>query len=228
MSKRVETGRKLGREWKEVGHAAEFMFNAKFFKRDKLNFDGPSADCLVNDKTFESLRTLGVEGREVSLKAGSTAQFHLGVIDELSNKEHYKRTLATRMVRGRPATCGKHHLSWEDQLEVLRSKSFWRKYLGKGDFYCQLEKDGKSYTFFSMEHVISFIVENAQWRLLETGRIKGDLPAAGKKGGFRLRPVITFEFRPEKGLFVLGANGGQSGYLFCDILKQQIDSVTLK
>ena len=227
MSKRVETGKKLGREWKEVGHANEFMFNAKFFKRQKLNFEGASADCLVNDKTFSSLARLGVEGREVSLKSGSTAQFHLGLIEELSQKEHYRRSLVTKILRGRPATCGTHHLPWDDQLLVLRSRSFWRKYLGKGDFYCQLERDKASYTFFSMERVISFIIENTQWRLLETGRIKGDLPVKQKKGGFRYRAVITFEFRPEKTCFVLGANGGQNGYLFCDILKQHIDFVTL-
>lgn len=228
MSKRVETGRRLGREWKEVGHANEFMFNAKFFRRDRLNFDGPSADCLVNDRTFDSLRRLGVEGREVSLKAGSTAQFHLGLIEELSEKEHYRRTLEQRLVRRRIATCGTHHLPWEEQLLVLKRKAFWRKYLGKGDYYCQLEKDKASYTFFAMEQVISFIVENAKWRLLETGRIKGDLPVKGKKGAYSYRAVITFEFRPEKSLFVLGANGGQSGYLFCEILKQHIEYVTLK
>jgi hypothetical protein len=110
----------------------------------------------------------------------------------------------------------------------LKSRSFWVRYVGKGHFYVQLEKDQKSYTYFSMNDVIRFICERTEWRLLETGRIKGDLPEKTSGGKVKKAAVLTFEYRPEHGSFVLGAHGGENGYRFCNILKQNLDHKTLR
>lgn len=228
MANRKATGRRLGRQWKEEGHANEFMFNAKFFRRSPLNFAAASADCIVNDETQAKLAGLGVEGRMVSLKSGSTAQFHLGNIEELSDKAAYERSLTQRSVRGRLATCGTHSISWDQQQVVLRDADFWWRILGKGDYYCQLEKGRVNYTFFAMREVIQFIVDQAEWRLLETGRIKGDLPRKLVNGRVKLTQVLTFEYRPEHGSFVIGAHGGQNGFKFNEILKQHIRYKTLR
>lgn len=227
MTKRQETGRRMGRQWKELGHAREHVFNALFHRRGPLNTTGASADCEVNDETAERLADLGVIGRRVSLKGGASAQFHLGVIEELSDKEEYKNSLTTRMVRDKPATCGTHSVNWYAQQQVLRDESFWQRRLGKGDYYCQIEKDNKGFTFFSMADVIRFIVEKTRWRLLETGRIKGDLPRINKDKSATLVQVLTFEYREEHDSFVLGAHGSRNGYKFCYILKQHIKYKTL-
>ena len=227
MSKRSETGKKLGRKWKLKGHAHENLFNANFDKRKNINYSEPSSDCEIDDNVLREVASLYAGGRTVSLKSGSTAQFHLGNIPELSDKDFFKASLHKKIVRNKPATCGVHSRSWAEQLEVLKSPSFWVKYLGKGDFYVQLERDQKNYAYFSMKDVIRFICERTEWRLLETGRIKGDLPekTSGRKA--IKAAVLTFEYRPEHGSFVLGAHGGENGYRFCDILKQNLNHKVL-
>ncbi len=204
------------------------MFNARFFRKGALNLSGASSDCLINKSTAEKLSKLKVSGDSVSLKGSSTAQFHLGVIPELSDKESYKGSLVQAIVRGRTATCGTHSVPWEEQLRILRSVKFWKRYLGKGDYYVQLGEDGKTYSFFSMRDVIDFIVRATKWRLLETGRIKGDLPDPTAKNPHRYSQVLTFEYRPEHGSFVLGAHGGRNGFKFARILESSIPVVRLK
>ena len=55
-----------------------------------------------------------------------------------------------------------------------------------------------------MDEVIDFIMENAEWRLLETGRIKGD---------FYGTQYLTYEFRSTHNSHFLGANGNK-GHVF--------------
>jgi hypothetical protein len=204
------------------------MFNAKFFSRDPLKFSSASADCQINEETALLLAELGVAGRTVSLKSGAAAQFHLGTIEELSDKDSYKKSLEKRVVRGRAATCGTHSKTWTEQQQVLADVEFWNRRLGKGDYYCQLESDKVSYTFFAMSEVVRFISEHARWRLLPTGRIKGDLPDPTKGNQEKMSAILTFEYRPEHQSFVIGAHGGQNGYRFTQILKKHIPFVTLK
>ena len=68
-----------------------------------------------------------------------------------------------------------------------------------------------------MSRVIRFIASNFSWRLLETGRLKGDFTKSGKQ-------IFTYEFRPEdhKKTFVLGAHGGQKGREFRDLMIREI------
>jgi len=228
MSKRSETGKKLGRKWKLKGHAHENLFNASFDKRRDINFSEASSDCEIDDNILREVESLYAGGRKVSLKSGSTAQFHLGNIPELSDKDAFRASLQKKIIRNKPATCGTHNKSWDEQLKVLKNPSFWGKYIGKGDFYVQLEKDHKNYTYFAMKDVIRFVCEKTEWRLLETGRIKGDLPEKTPSGKTKKAAVLTFEYRPEHDSFVLGAHGGENGYRFCEILKQNLDHKTLR
>jgi len=51
---------------------------------------------------------------------------------------------------------------------------------------------------------------------LETGRLKGDIQ--GKQ-------YLTYEYRSNKDLFVLGAHGGKKGKKFIDLLQKNLRHV---
>lgn len=202
---------------KELGHAEERTFNAFFGDKNKrdTNFSGSSADNEISNSKFQKIINdkLGIlDSFKVSLKSGDTWQFHLGRIDELSPLSKIKieknSNNETRVV---------HSLSFDEQKNQLINYDFWKKYLGKGDLLCYNDKK-KKYTFFRMDSVINFICNKINWRLLDTGRIKGDALLMNKK-----RSVLTFEFRNKKNQFALGAMGGKSGLLLFEILKQNIE-----
>lgn len=232
-TKRVESMSRKGREVKESGHAWEVVFNAYFHKRQGiLNLSGASNDCFITDiKSLEVLKPLNVDGFRVSLKSGNTWQFHLGAIPELSDKNFYLSSLKKIIPPGKKKeeTHGTHHISFERQLEVLKDPKFWWTYLGKGDYLCFTNRVGL-WRFFSMKDVINFIITNTSWRLINTGRIKGDLlkEIINKDGSrtFRKYSVITFEYNEKKNSFFLGAGGGQgegaNGFRLMQILSNNI------
>ncbi len=202
---------------KELGHAEERTFNAFFGDKNRrdTNFSGSSADNEISNYYFQKKikDELGVfDSCKVSLKSGDTWQFHLGRIDELSPLTEIKieqtSNNETKII---------HSISFEQQQIQLSSYDFWKKYLGKGDLLCYNDKK-KKYTFFRMDSVINFICKNINWRILDTGRIKGDALVLNKK-----RSVLTFEYRNKKNQFALGAMGGKSGLLLFQILRQNID-----
>jgi len=231
--KRVQSMSKKGREVKESGHAWEVVFNAYFHKRQGvLNLSGASNDCFITDiKSLEKLKPLNVEGFRVSLKSGNTWQFHLGAIPELSDKNYYLNSLRKVIQPGKKKeeTCGTHHIPFEKQKEVLTDPNFWWSYFGKGDYLCYTNRVGQ-WRFFAMRDVINFIINNTSWRLIHTGRIKGDLlKEIKKKDGstiIRKYSVITFEYNEKKNSFFLGACGGQgegaNGFRLMQILSDNI------
>lgn len=234
-SSRSESMKLIGRVVKERGHAYEVVFNSLFNKRQKqLNFSGASSDCFVSgDDILLKLKPLGVSGESVSLKASDTWQFHLGNLSELSDNKYYKESIKKIIPEGKkkPETCGTHNKTFEEQLKVLKSKDFWWKYLGKGDYLCYTNRKGL-WRFFSMEAIIDFITTHTEWRLLHTGRIKGDyrVDVTDNKGvvvSKLYKGVITFEFRDEehKQTFVLGAHGAKNGLKFMTILSRYIPYV---
>lgn len=236
MSKRSESAKKIGRKVKERGHAYENVFNTIFYRKADLNFSGSSNDCWVDEDTQQKLSKLKVRGNKVSLKAADTWQFHLGNMPELSDTNHYKKSLVRKIPNGRTKlqTCGTHSKSFEEQLRILKSYSFWEKYLGgdKGDYLCYTNRKGL-WRFFSMRDVINFITNNAEWRLLPTGRIKGDFliffSENQKTITHKAKGILTFEFRDEdhKQTFVLGAHCGKNGKKFMEILSVNIPFVDL-
>jgi len=202
------------------GHKKEEIFNLLFGdKKAKINYSGPSSDCIiVDEELFDKLKKeLKIEGKEVSLKSGDTIQIHLGLFPELTNMKIWKKNLGQKKVRGKVCTYSLHGIDFNTQKHILNSFAFWKKYLGKGDVLCYYDSHDKWY-FFNMKHVINFIIKNFEWRLLETGRIKGDCSE---------KQFITYEYRsePHKLCFVLGAHGGKKGKEFINLLKRKIPFV---
>lgn len=198
------------------GHKKEKIFDQKFNKGNgSINFSGASEDCTIdkNDPILPLLESkLGLKANTVSLKSSNTIQIHLGNIPELTNKQEY-------CVVSQNPTCVDHKVSFQDQKAALAKTSFWNKYLKKGEYLVYQQKDG-SYVFFNMNSVINYIIKNCKWRLLPTGRLKGDFYNKNKK---KLVQYLTYEYRAKKKAFVLGAHGGKKGYEFIELLKLNLN-----
>ena len=222
---------------KKIGHSEEVKFNFLFGNNtlDNLNFSGASEDCIVEKEDFKSVIKKELNYNEndftVSLKSGKTWQFHLGVINEISTLDFIKKNISTKVLdNGKDLTIVKYSKSFEEQLKVLKSYSFWAKYLKKGSLLCYNEKEHQSYTFFEMNMVINSIIKHVKWRILESGRIKGDCIINNKL----CSGVITLEFRNDdhKQCLVLGSSGGSgksaNGYRLFLFLKEKIKSICIK
>ena len=203
---------------KRRGHKKEEEFNKKFGDPSAtINSSGASADCYIEKLNprgallLESLkRAVDSDSNSVSLKSSNTIQIHLGNLPELTDKNLYTTSTDTM---GR--TIVNHGLSFADQKKQLTSKAFWDKYLKKGDNLIYHESDG-SYLCFKMDDVIDFIVSKCTWRLLQTGRLKGDFYNSEAN---KTKQYLTYEYRSKKRSFVLGAHGGKKGYEFIQLLK---------
>ena len=215
---------------KKLGHNAEVEFNLIFggTTLQDLNLSGSSEDCFIDKKVYKKLIQNQLnyyeENLSVSLKSAKTWQFHLGRIDEISTLDFIKSNISTRIKEnGKNLTIVKYSNSFDKITQVLRSVEFWKRYLKKGNLLCYNDKKG-NYTFFEMNKVIKCIIDNFEWRILESGRIKGDciISEKLKKG------VLTIEFRNElhKQCLVLGAHGGKensaNGYRLFLFLKEKI------
>ncbi len=200
--KRKETSKKVGGVNKKKGHDLEILFNEFFDKPNPLSYKA-EADCTItNLDLIEKLnRKFGkAENYHISLKSGRTQQHTLGRIDEVST------------------------LPDDKKLAVFSTRAFWGKYLGKTEsakpptFYVYRHTNPNTWIFFQMNDVVEFIIDKCRWRLLETGRIKGDFDDVSNKG---YRQYLTYEYRPKKGFF-LGACGGNSGINFVELLKSNL------
>lgn len=221
---------------KKIGHSEEVKFNVLFgdYQLENLNLSGASADCIVEKDQFKKQIQSALDYHEddftVSLKSGKTWQFHLGVIEEISSLEFIKQHISVSIdENGKETTIVKHSKSFEDQCKALNSLDFWNKYFKKGELLCYNDKNG-NYTFFEMNKAIEAIINGFEWRLLETGRIKGDC----RIGGALKKGVITCEYRNEdhKKCLVLGASGGTNdnanGYRLFNFFKEQIKYVEIR
>lgn len=221
---------------KKLGHNAEVQFNFLFGNKslEELNLSGASEDCIVEKEQFvkKIQSDLGFFENylSVSLKSGKTWQFHLGVINEISSLDYIKENISTKVFDdGNELTIVKYSKSFEEQLKELNSKSFWEKYLKKGNLLCYNDKVG-NYTFFEMDKVIEAIISDVQWRILESGRIKGDCTVNGRL----CKGVVTIEYRNEdhKKSLVLGSSGGSgnsaNGYRMYLFLKERIKNTTIR
>jgi hypothetical protein len=207
-----------GGEKKKKGHLEEQKFNEIFDKSDaSINYSGKSADCFVTKDQYQSLLAqLNPTDYSVSLKSGKTMQFHLGNVPELSDKTYYKNHL-TQNAKGHK--CGQHHISFDEQEKVLKSREFWEKYLKKGSLFCYKPQDNSgTYLFFNMDDIINFIISKLSWRLLETGCIKGDIDD--------ISGIITFKYRDTKhDAFLLGATGGKNGEKWVNVMSKYLTHV---
>lgn len=200
---------------KRGGHLREQIFSNQFTRgqmsdlNEQVNYSGSSADGEITHEDFKwIISKLNSKDGSVSVKGGSNFQFHLGVIPELINYETL--TMERKPSLRRPLKLETHFrssLSHEEQLAALKSTKFWERYLKKGEI---LAIDHENHWhFFLMDDVINLLVsdELLVWRILRTGRIKGD--CVFRDGSKRVG--ITFEHRFEKNQSVLGAHGGGAG-----------------
>lgn len=219
----------LASDKKKKGHNREMLFNENHGNVDAaINYSKASADCTLKQQHSSALinilcKTIGTEIKEeisVSLKGGKTLQFHLGKLPELTNSDFS----IDKTDKGK--TKVHHGFSFDEQVNTLKSKQFWNKYLVKGEVLCY-DDDCGNRTYFNMNHVVDFIINNFNWRILETGRIKGDfIDPRTNECANSCKGIITYEYRSEehKKCFVLGAHGGKKGWQFINILKQNISS----
>lgn len=210
---------------KKDGHKREEKFNRDHGNlNETINYSGASSDCnlyrlssakLISDIS-QKIGSRDEDHIKISLKGGRTIQIHLGKVPELTSsnfkiEENIKKE--TKVF---------HEISFFEQEKVLKSTQFWNKYLAKGEILCYDNDEGKR-TYFNMNHVVQFVIDHFQWRLLDTGRIKGDFvdPTTNSiPKGFK--GIFTYEYRSEKKCFVLGAHTSSKGKQFIQTLEKYI------
>jgi hypothetical protein len=183
----------------------------------KLNSKSSNLICLNINEHKTIIDAIGAYGN-VSLRVGKNWQFHLGEINEISSISSYSKSLKVIEIDGKKLICGIHDIEWNEQIKQLKSYSFWDKYFAKGSSVFCFSNDSSEYFFFNIKDIINYIIETTEWRLLKTGRIKGDLSL---KEGLK-KTIFTIEFRNEshKKCFAFGAHGGNKGIdLFLILLR---------
>jgi hypothetical protein len=182
--KRRESCKKMGSEKKKTGHKREEEFGELFCDPSNITYKAEADKTITNSALLDILRRkLGVLSGRTSIKSGNNLQFTLGNIPEITNAE--------------------------DKLQAISQVSVWNKYLGKNHSSAPADilsyRENRTWIFFNMHHVINFIVSSATWRIIDSGRIKGDFEDSSKKGKSQ---YLTYEYRSGKGYF-LGANGNR-------------------
>lgn len=206
---------------KRLGHSEESTFNVIFGDKtqDTMNFSGSSEDNIVTNKKYKEIISSVLRNAKtytVSLKSGVTWQFHLGRMDELSDLKSIQQS---KNQKGHSIV--KHSVSFENQKKALGKISFWNKYLAKAELLCY-NNQHNNYTFFEMGAVTRFLAKEVEWKILETGRLKGALLLNSKKYS-----VLTFEYRPSHRSFAFGAMAGSNGLRLFNILKEFIPYVEI-
>jgi len=209
-AKRIQSCTLIGGAKKRIGHTRETMFNTQFGNAENAISYKAEADCTLSydcedskpiiDMIREKLKIYS-NSVAISLKSGKNLQFTLGNIPEITDVS--------------------------DKIIAMKSPSLWNKYLKKSeskhpaDVLVYNDSLKNKWVFFAMDDVVNYIVNSASWRLLVTGRIKGDFKINEKDS----RQFLTYEYRPNKG-YLLGANGGQGGK-FIDLLTKNIPNFSM-
>lgn len=179
-----------------------------------------SKEIYLNKATHPEISNeIGIDGK-LMLRVGKNWQFHLGDLPEIGSINEFAKSIKRKKISTKILECGKYNKDWETQLNELTSNSFWEKYFCKGhDVFC-FSNDNYEYFFFNIHDIVNFIIKNTKWRLLETGRIKGDLKL---ENGVKIT-IFTIEFRNEshKKCFAFGAHGGNKGIQLFLILLRNI------
>jgi len=198
--KRKIACKKIGGEKKRIGHEIEREFTRQYNINDINNpiEYGAKADTSIdiNHPICEKLiKTLNINGFNVSNKSGNNIQFTLGQIIELKDIE----------------------------IELLTKDTIiniFNKYLKKinsdkpVDLLVYKDTDNNRWIFFNIDDIINFIANECIWRKLSTGRIKGDFNDNSKKGKSQ---YITYEYRNTHNSYFLGLNGNK-GKKFIELL----------
>lgn len=196
--KRKASCKAVGGEKKRTGHSREDLFGNQFCDQTPITFKAEADKTITNAETLKNLSDVFGEfaNGNTSIKSGNNLQFTLGRIDEITNSSN--------------------------KLASISSPSLWNKYLGKSEsgspasLLCYYSPDG--WDFFRMSDVVDFIVKKAEWRELDSGRLKGYFADSSRKGK---RQYLTYEYRATHKSHFLGANGNKGGP-FIKLLKENI------
>lgn len=197
--KRKTSCKLVGGEKKRGGHKVEDKFMVQFGVPTATTYKA-EADCSISAENPEGVQLMELlpelKSYNVSVKSGKNLQFTLGRIDEITRTE--------------------------DKLSAVKKRSLWEKYLGKSESDKPADIlaywTGSEWFVFRMDEVIDFIMDNAEWRILESGRIKGD---------FYGTQYITYEFRGTHNSYFLGANGNK-GHVFIKLLTEKIPFIRVE
>lgn len=145
------------------------------------------------------------------LKAGKNWQFHLGSFSPFIESWGVQFINKGKSI--------KYDVSIASIIMEFRRESFLRKFMLKKNFLVVYE--APNWLIFDTSDLLALMQDpdQIQWRILESGRIKGDIFKGNSK-----RAVLTFEFRSElhKKQFVFGAHGGGAGELFKEFIKEKL------
>jgi hypothetical protein len=202
--------------------ASQVKINGEFAKQklaDKLKCFSSRELHLINETHPEIVKAINIEGK-LMLRVGKNWQFHLGDIPEIGSINYFEKSIKKIKIKNKILECGSYDKKWKAQVEHLQSHLFWEKYFCKGHNVFCFSNNNYEYFFFNIHDIVNFIINNTKWRLLETGRIKGDLFL---EDGASLT-IFTIEFRNEshKKCFAFGAHGGGKGIQLFLILLRNI------
>lgn len=192
--KRKASCKAVGSEKKRTGHKREDIFGARFCDPAATTYKAEADKIITNTELLAKLNAeIGpLPSGGTSIKSGKNLQFTLGRIPEITEAD--------------------------DKLAAIAARPIWEKYLGKShsatpaDVLCYKTETG--WAFFNMSDVITFIATSATWRVLDTGRIKGDFADSSRAGSSQ---YLTYEYRATHGSHFLGANGNK-GQAFIGLL----------
>lgn len=211
-AKRKHSCKQIGGEKKHKGHMYEDYFKSQYYPESlgsstEYKATSDASICASTQFAQNLSAVLGLQPYPVvdyyhaSIKSGTCHQYVLGNIPELEG---------------------------QDNLDVLNNKNtcteLFNKYLKKSystkpsDILTFYDIKSKKWLFFNMDNVVGFIVNNASWRKLESGRIKGDFKDDSRKGASQ---YITYEYRNTHKSHFLGLNGGK-GEKFIRLLQKNI------
>jgi len=206
----------------ESQKASQVKVNGELAKQKlatKLNCPS-SREIIINKVAHAEIsKTIGTEGA-LMLRVGKNWQFHLGDLPEIGSTSYFAKSIKSVKIKNKLLECGTYDKDWDTQVKLLKSLSFWEKYFCKGNNVFCFSNDNYEYFFFNIHDMVQYITTNTKWRLLETGRIKGDLFLDDRTS----LTIFTIEFRNEshKKCFAFGAHGGGKGIQLFLILLRNI------
>lgn len=193
----------------DSGQARSVKLRGEFLrKRFKEECCGP--DDLILPEKLRGLSTPQSIGSYI-MKTGKNWQFHLGDLGR------YQKSWGIDI-----SPCGKivHYRSPHDEiLQDLTSREFLTTFILKANYLVTMTP--RNWIIYNSKDILELLTDSnfLKWRILESGRLKGDIYA-----GWGKRTILTIEYRAEnhKRCFVVGAHGGDAGQKFGEFLYQQL------
>lgn len=139
------------------------------------------------------------------MKTGKNWQFHLGQFDGYLTNWKYEISPNGKIVS--------YAVSETEIVQDLRSAKFLNRFLLKENYL--VTSHNNKWIIFSKNDILKILQNESllKWRILPSGRIKGDIYHHWQGMNWNKRAVFTLEYRNEehKKSFVFGAHGGGAG-----------------